>query len=260
MLSPNSFNQPKQPPKWANSPTLQAVQTIGNEWDNEDSAAGPGIRQLVESEHHKKTPVLDYTVGVVPPDYQNVVQQNYRSAQLIKPEPKAKHYLPTGSYLNKMYNGPRQAQPKIGHDTCFGTNLPTPPSVVRRRPGYSPQPRQPQYQNQYQPQQSTQYVPQHQAQYQSGPPSPRPVWAQSSGPGRTVQWPPQQELSQPAPYSQQQSLERQNSQQMAYEIDLPNPDPNSRVVHLQYNTPIGLYSAQNVCDSLAGQTGLSPPL
>jgi hypothetical protein len=34
--------------------------------------------------------------------------------------------------------------------------------------------------------------------------------------------------------------------------------PNSHLVHRQYNSPINLYSAQNVADTIAGQTGVTP--
>lgn len=39
---------------------------------------------------------------------------------------------------------------------------------------------------------------------------------------------------------------------------IPTEDKNKRIVHAQYNSPLGMYSAENVADTMEGQTGYRP--
>lgn len=307
--------QQQQQPQWYNSPTMQALQNFQQtdyvqpqhqqqqqQWGEETQNAGPGIRHLVDSDHRKITPVLDYSVGIVSPEDQSVTAQNYRSRQLLYPEPKAKHYYPVGTYMTKPSYLLPNPEPKASHDTMFQTNVPAPPSCIRpgtaRRGGPQYKPGSPSWANNApSPQNQTgQY---HQ---NGGTPSSaysRPAWVGGSpnqmnrsmsggsspqpSVSRMVQWPPQSPTGSSSPQQQQQQQQYQPQQQQqggggggynvqtpswqrpnlntgpsAYDIEVANPDPSSRVVHMQFNSPMGLYSAQNVADSLQGQTGLNP--
>jgi hypothetical protein len=78
--------QPQQqqaPPAWYGSPTYNLIQNAGtaprqNEprWNQEETAAGPGIRNLVHHEHGKKNSgVLDYAVPLPNLDHLSVTNQ-----------------------------------------------------------------------------------------------------------------------------------------------------------------------------------------
>lgn len=73
--APSQQHMMSQQYAYENSPTYLALQQNAQSDWGEDTPAGSGIRHLVESEQRKKTPVLDYAVPLVSPDYQSVTTQ-----------------------------------------------------------------------------------------------------------------------------------------------------------------------------------------